>query len=141
MSPLAWMDFSNWLAGAKALRQAVIVLLALALLTLLAACGTPQPLASAPAKAPRVIAVATLATNSCELQTAPTYTAAITAARVAEARVRAGTLPLSRAQLLLDLGRYAQADLDAACPGKQLDAERLRRAQEAVSAMQSILKE
>ncbi len=140
MSPAAWFDFSGWLGQVGAFRNALLILISLIVITLLAACGTPQPLVAAPAKAQPIV-VATLATNACELQTAPTYTAATLAARQAEARVRAGTLPLPRAQLLADLGRYALADLDAACPGKQLDPARLRAAQEVVSAMQSILKE
>ncbi len=117
------------------------LLISLAALLLAACASPPQALVAAPSAPRQVIVVGTLSTNACEAAVAPTYSRAITAADVAQARVRAGTLSLPQAQRVADLGRFAQADLDAACPGKQLDPARLRAAQEAVNAMQLILQE
>lgn len=106
---------------------------------LLAACGTPQPLAGGAGGLPPMIATATLATNACELQVAPTYTAAIHAVEVAAARTRAGTLPVVAAEQVGALGRGARADLDAACRGGALDAGRLARARAAVDRIKQLL--
>jgi hypothetical protein len=107
---------------------------------LLAACASPkQELVAAPSAPRQVIAVGTLSTNTCEAAVAPTYTRAITVAEVAESRLRAGKLSPSVAQQIVDTGRAAKADLDAACPGKQLDSARLARAQATVARMAALL--
>ncbi len=139
MSPAPFFSFSAWLDQVQRGARAAVVGVLLVVSLLLTACGTPQPLHAAPAKAPAFIAVGTLATNGCELQTAPTYTAAITAVRVAEARLRNGALSVATAEAVLQLGRAARVDLDAACPNKTLDSQRLKSAQAAVARMQSLL--
>lgn len=107
---------------------------------MLAACASPQPVALEAGPAERnVIAVATLATNDCEAQTASTYTAAIMSVKVAADRVRKGTLPVAQAEKIKALGTDAKAWLDGACPSGRLDADALASAQADVKAMQDIL--
>ena len=115
------------------------LLIGLAALLLAACASTKQDLVAAPSAPKTVIAVGTLSTNSCELAVAPTYTQAVTVVEVAEARVRAGRLNLTAAQQIADLGRAVRADLDAACPNKQLDRVRLSAAQAAVQRMRALL--
>jgi hypothetical protein len=85
------------------------------------------------------IIVATLSTNDCEALTAPTYTAAQVAVERGARYVRSGRLSPEAGDDLLVLGRQAKSDLDAACPGKRLDASRLAAANAAVEKMQTIL--
>lgn len=117
--------------------------IAYALATLLiVACSAPpvqQDALAANAKATSPIIVATLATNACEARTAPVYTAAIVATERGRRYFQAGQLAASDADQLIALGRSAKADLDAACPGKVLDAARLAAAEDAVRKMQAIL--
>jgi hypothetical protein len=115
------------------------LLIGLAALLLAACASTKQELVSAPSAPKTVIAVGTLSTNACEAAVAPTYTQAITVVEIAEARVRAGRISLTAAQQIADLGRAVRADLDAACPNKNLDTGRLTRAQATVDRMRSLL--
>lgn len=115
-------------------------LLILAALTLSACASQPEqaPLAGK-ATGFDPIVVGTLATNPCEARVAPTYTAATVLAERTSRAVRDGRLAPDTAQKILDLGRAARADLDAACVNGVLDASRLAAAESAVSGMQNIL--
>lgn len=115
------------------------LLLIVAAALLATACGTQVPLQAAP-KRVGMEATATLATNACEAAIAADYTGITVAARNAERRVNAGRLDTDRARRVLDLGRGARADLDAACPRGQPDAIRIERARAALTAMRELLR-
>lgn len=117
--------------------RALVILAALAL----SACASTheQVAVDGAAKASAPIVVGTLATNPCEMQTASTYTAAQVLVERATRYVRAGKLPASTAQQVLDLGRSARADLDATCSRGVLDSARFSAAQASVDQMQDIL--
>ena len=117
----------------------MIRLALVATVALLAACSsTPQPLNGA-AEAGGLIVVGTLATNPCEMRTAPVYTAAQVAVERATHAVRSGALPVAQAEAVLTLGRRAKADLDAACAHGVTDASLIAAAESAVVQMQTIL--
>ena len=124
--------FAVWLHDA-----ALGVLIGAALL-FLTACGTNQPLTSAPAPT-RLEAVATLATNDCQAMTAADYTALITARNAAARRLRAGQLPLIVAQEVQRLGDLARADLDMACPSGRPNAAIIARARKRLHELQVTL--
>lgn len=119
--------------------------IAIALSALLAACAsapTAPPVEQAlVGHAPAgPIVVATLATNACEMVTAPVYTAATVAAQRAGKALRERRLTVATAETVLVLGQRARADLDAACPDPNtVDATRLAAAESAVRQMQALL--
>lgn len=84
---------------------------------------------------------ATLATNDCQVQTAPFYTAATVEAHRATRAVKAGQLGLDQAQRVLVLGERAKAALDAAClrSSTTADATQLALADGAIRAMRDSL--
>ena len=117
----------------------MIRLTLIAALALLTACaGTPQPLGGA-ADGGGLIVVGTLATNPCEMRTAPVYTAAQVATERATHAVRSGALPIAQAEDVLTLGRRAKVDLDAACARGVIDTGLVAAAEDAVIQMQTIL--
>lgn len=117
--------------------RALVILAALAL----SACASTseQVAVDGSAQAASTIVVGTLSTNPCEMQTASTYTAAQVLVERTTKAVRAGVLPAASAQQVLDLGRAARADLDAACARDVLDSAKLAAAQSRVDQMQTIL--
>lgn len=96
----------------------------LILALLLAGCAQPAP---APQK--RLLLAATLSTNECEAQIAPTASAAQIALERAE---RSGRNVAAARRLNAE----ARDELAHACPGGQLDSLRLAAAQDAVERMQ-----
>lgn len=106
-----------------------LLLAALAALTLLVGCTSPQPqpLSSAPARV-SFDAVATLATNACEAIVAPDYTAVIVARRKALRELQAGRIGPDEAQRVQAKADEARALLDRACPGGVLDSTALNAA-------------
>lgn len=99
------------------------LLLVMATLAIVAGCAsTPQPvqLEAAPAKSV-LYAVATLATNACEADTAADYTGVIVARRQAASLLRARKIPVDTAVEVQRLADQARASLDAACPGGKPD--------------------
>lgn len=99
------------------------LLLLVATLAIAAGCAnTPQPvqLEAAPAKS-ALYAVATLATNACEADTAADYTGVIVARRQAASLLRAKKIPVATAVQVQQLADQARVALDAACPGGKPD--------------------
>jgi hypothetical protein len=125
------------------MRAAALILTAF---SLVACVSTPEPKAvdlggsvqALPAR-PSLQMVGTLATNACEALIAPHYTQAIVAVATAAARVRAGTLDPARARTVLEAGREARAQFDAACPNGKMNVEALEAGRRALAAMQSVL--
>lgn len=107
----------------------------------LAGCAGPAvELQSKPAKL-RIEAVATLATNDCELQTAADYTAVIMARRTTTARLQAGRVSVDHAQRVQALADQARAALDRACATAKLDAQALAEARAARAQLTEVLNE
>lgn len=119
------------------MKRILILLAAIAVAGCAAVAPQPQPVAGNAAT--RLVAVATLATNSCEITTAPAYTAVIVLANNAAARVRAGAISADTATFVLNQGVAAREALDTACKGGQLNQAAFDRAQQAIRVMQGAL--
>lgn len=117
-------------------------LLALALAALLAACAqTPPPAKLGGVSSGGAIVAATLSIGRCELLPAAALTdrevLLAGALRLAEQR----RITRSTAERVLALADTAKRELLGACQGEQLNPERLRRGEDAVAQMRSLLRE
>lgn len=108
-------------------------LLLVATLAIVAGCAsTPQPVQLEAVAAKSVLhAVATLATNACEAETAADYTGVIVARRQAASLLRAKRIPLRAAVEVQELADQARAALDAACVGGKPDVVAIAAARKA----------
>ena len=115
---------------------------AVAALLLASACATTpsEQTLSANALAGQTV-VATIATNSCQLETAPLYTAAVVEAQRAARALRTSQISIADAETVLTLGYRAKAALDIACADSatHADATQLDYAAAAVGSMRAIL--
>lgn len=96
----------------------------------LSACATRPPveLTPAPAAAPRIVAIATLATNECEASTAADYTAVITARLTAARLLRQAKLSRAAAIAVQDKADDARELLDRSCIGGKPDQAAIDKA-------------
>lgn len=111
-----------------------------ATMTIAGCAGPAVELQSKPAGL-RIEAVATLATNECELQTAAEYSAVISARRTTTARLQAGMVSVAHAKRVQALADQARAALDRACATAKLDVEALAEARAARAQLTEVLNE
>lgn len=118
-----------------------IFLFLAATLALVAGCASvPQPLnlEASPVKS-TMHAVATLATNACEAETAADYTAVIVARRQAASLLRAKRITVASAVQVQQLADQARAALDKACPGGKPDPAAITSARQARAQIAQVL--
>lgn len=116
-------------------------LLLVATLAMAAGCSsTPQPVQLEAVAAKSVLhAVATLATNACEADTAADYTGVIVARRQAAGLLRAKKIPVATAVRVQQLADQARVALDAACTGGKHDPASIATARQARAQINLVL--
>lgn len=124
----------TWAAIAVMTAATVVILFAVPT----APVRAPQVLAAAPVQM-RIEAVATLATNACEAETAADYTALVVVRRTAAKRLLQGTLPVTAAVMVQERADAARALLDAACPGGKPNAALIAQARERRAGINALM--
>ncbi len=116
-----------------------LLLFVVACLVGLSGCSTNRvALDAAPARQ-SVTIVATLATNACEADTAPDYTAVIVARRRATVLLRERRISVELAEQVQHLADLARAALDRACLGGKPDPEAIQVARSARARLTELL--